>query len=311
MTSMMRVRALAWVVPLALVAAAAGASQARAAASGNRAASTPACDRACLSALMSDYLSALAAGNASTLPLNRPVRFTEDQQERRFGVEGIWKQHVALTGYRFDILDVRAGIAASLVKVRIDGMPALLALRLVTRGGRICGVESIVVHSRTEGMLFNVGAIRTVSHATAVTPARVQRDSRQQMIAIASRYPRGLQLGSFVKADVPFAADAYRFENGMLMAGPHCTFLPGCEHIRTQHIPTLAKLVYRIAAVDEQQGVVLIRMDFGPGSVFPAPGRAANLSLSVFEAFKVYGHQIHAVEAFMKIKPADQPLGWN
>jgi hypothetical protein len=31
----------------------------------------------------------------------------------------------------------------------------------------------------------------------------------------------------------------------------------------------------------------------------------------VFEAFKVYGGQIHAVEAFMKTKPAEQPLGWD
>ena len=95
------------------------------------------------------------------------------------------------------------------------------------------------------------------------------------------------------------------------MAGPGCTFLKGCDHIRSQHIPTLAGLVYRIAAVDEQQGVVLIRMDFGPGSVFPRPGRPPHQSLSVFEAFKVYGGQIHAVEAFMKIKPQDQPLGWE
>jgi len=260
---------------------------------------------------MTDYLSALVSADVSHLPLSRPVHFTEDQQQRKFGVEGIWSRHVALTGYRFDILDVRAGIAASLVKVQIDGKPALLALRLITHGGRIAGVESILVHSRAEGMLFNVDAIGTLSPAMAFTPPPAQRNSRRQMIAIASRYPRGLQLGSFVKSDVPFAPQAYRFENGMLMAGPHCTFLPGCEHIKTQHIPTLSKLVYRIAAVDEQQGVVLIRMDFGPGSVFPAPGRPQGLSLSVFEAFKVYGGQIHAVEAFMKTKPADQPLGWN
>ncbi len=33
------------------------------------------------------------------------------------------------------------------------------------------------------------------------------------------------------------------------------------------------------AAVDEKQSVVLIRMDFGPGSVFPAPGRPKGQSL--------------------------------
>ena len=45
----------------------------------------------------------------------------------------------------------------------------------------------------------------------------------------AERYPAGLKIGSFVKVDTPFAPEAYRFENGRLMAGPGCTFIPGCD----------------------------------------------------------------------------------
>jgi hypothetical protein len=270
-----------------------------------------ACDRRCLAGLMSDYLGALAAGDSSRLKLAQPVRFTEDQEEKRFGAEGLWATKVVLTGYRFDILDVREGIAASLVKVQSNGVPTLVALRLVTRSGRIAGVESIAVHSRAEGMIFEVDAIQTLSGPMAFQPPPAQHNTREAMIDIASHYPRGLQTGSFVKVDAPFAADAYRFENGRLMAGPGCTFFAGCEHIKTQRIPTLSQLVYRIAAVDEEQGVVLIRMDFGPGSVFETPDRPKGQSLSVFEAFKVYGGEIHAVEAFMKTKPASQPLGWD
>ena len=269
------------------------------------------CTRACLTSVMTDYLAALQAGNASMLPVVAPVRFTEDQTQRVFGREGVWAHHVELTGYRFDIIDVQAGIAAALVKARIDGAPSLLALRLLTHGGRITGVESMAVHSRAEGMIFKPDAIVKLSAAMAYTPTPQQRDSRAAIIAAAEHYPRGLKAGSFETADVPFAADAYRFENGQLMAGPGCTFFKGCDHIKSQKIPTLSKLVYRIAAVDEEQGVVLIRMDFGAGSVFAAPNRPKNQSLSVFEAFKVYGGQIHAVEAFMKVKPADQPLGWD
>ena len=269
------------------------------------------CSRACLTRIMSDYLQALQAGKASRLRIASPVRFTEDQSQRVFGKEGIWSSHVELTGYRFDMIDVHAGVAAALVKVKIDGMPSLMALRLLTRGDRIAGVESIVVHSRDEGMIFKIDAIEKLSAAMTYTPTTQQRNSRAEMIAAASHYPRGLQTGSFEKVDAPFAADAYRFENGQLMAGPGCTFFKGCEHIKSQQIPTLSKLVYRIAAVDEEQGVVLIRMDFGPGSVFDAPNRPKGQSLSVFEAFKVYGGQIHAVEAFMKVKPAAQPLGWD
>ncbi len=269
------------------------------------------CNRACLTHVMTDYLAALAAGDASRLKISQPVAFTEDQVQLPFGHGGVWSHHVQLTGYRFDIIDVRAGIAAGLVKIDLDGRPALMALRILTRQGRIFGVESLVARNKDEGMIFNVDAIRTLSPAMAATPPAGQRNPRAEMIAAAIHYPQGLKAGSFAKVDVPFASDAYRFENGQLMAGPGCTFFKGCEHIKSQHIPTLSGLTYRVAAVDEEQGVVLIRMDFGPGSVFETPNRPKNQSLSVFEAFKVYGGQIHAVEAFMKMKPADQPLGWD
>jgi hypothetical protein len=58
--------------------------------------------------------------------------------------------------------------------------------------------------------------------------------------------------------------------------------------------------------VDEQLGIVLIRMDFGAGSV-PAAGS----SLVVWEAFKVFGGMIHAVEAFMKVMPLGTKSGWD
>ena len=38
-----------------------------------------------------------------------------------------------------------------------------------------------------------------------------------------------------------------------------------------------------------------------------APGNA----LVVVEAFKIYGGQIHAVEAFMRVMKAGTPSGWN
>jgi hypothetical protein len=34
-------------------------------------------------------------------------------------------------------------------------------------------------------------------------------------------------------------------------------------------------------------------------------------ALTTFEAFKVYGGQIHAVEAFIRIMSAGTPSGWN
>ncbi len=63
---------------------------------------------------------------------------------------------------------------------------------------------------------------------------------------------------------------------------------------------------YRIAAVDEELGIVLMRLDFGDTNSY-GPGNA----LTCFEAFKIYGGQIHAVEAFIRIMPANTQPGWN
>ena len=63
---------------------------------------------------------------------------------------------------------------------------------------------------------------------------------------------------------------------------------------------------FRIAAVDEELGIVLMYLDFGDTNSY-GPGNA----LTTFEAFKVYDGQLHAVEAFIKIMPANTPSGWS
>ncbi|MDT9106064.1 hypothetical protein RSW49_24320, partial [Escherichia coli] len=66
-------------------------------------------------------------------------------------------------------------------------------------------------------------------------PAKAQLNSRADAIRIAEFYPAGLKVGSFVQVDAPFAADAYRIENGTITAGSGCA-RGGCENIKTQNI---------------------------------------------------------------------------
>ena len=47
-------------------------------------------------------------------------------------------------------------------------------------------------------------------------------------------------------------------------------------------------------------------MDFGSIPKAYGPGNA----LVVWEVFKVYGGQIHAINAFMRMMPADAGSGW-
>ena len=155
-------------------------------------------------------------------------------------------------------------------------------------------------------MIFNPDAITAASAAMNVTPTADQRDTRAEMIRLALLYPEGLRVGSFVTADAQFSENAYRFENGQLMAGPGCTFFPGCDKIREQGLPTLAGIKAQVAAVDEEQGIVWLRMNFGPGSLIRGEGE-----LSVWEMFKIYDGRIQAVEAFMEEVPKDTSFGWE
>ncbi len=269
------------------------------------------CDRACLTGLLDRYLAALDAGDPGFVPVTDTVRFTEDQEELAFGAGGIWASDVSLTDYRYDVIDVREQIAVAMTRVEENGADVLMTVRLLTDGGRIHGVETMVVRDAEEGMLFNLDGVQTVREEMIATPPPGSLNTREEMIDIAERYPEGLRVGSFVTSDVPMAPDVYRLENGMYMGGPGCSFIPGCDNMKEQTLPVLSQIVHHISAVDEEAGIVMVRMDFGPGSIFPRPGRPDDGSLSVFEAFKIYDGQMQAVEAFMKIKPAAEPLLWD
>jgi hypothetical protein len=129
------------------------------------------------------------------------------------------------------------------------------------------------------------------------------------MIDAAMHYPTGLNAAqTFAAVNAPFAPDAYRFENGQVMAGPDCTFAPGCQNIATQSLAIFERLgdvSTRVIGVDERLGIVWLRMAWGVR-------QEGGDQLTVWEAFKVYDGQIHAVEAFMKILPIElRSGGWD
>lgn len=265
-----------------------------------------ACDRGCLQGFITQYLDALIAHNPAALPAAANLKFTEDGVVMKPG-DGLWKTASRLRPYRQEFIDVREGVAGAHVVVEEGDKPVMVVLRLKVVNRRITQAETVVVRSREEGMLFEPEALKAATPAMAIVPPKAQLHTREEAIRIAELYPAGLRAGSFVKVDVPFAPDAYRFENGRLMAGPGCTFAPGCDNIKTQRIPTLAETSSRVAAVDEEMGLVWLRLDFGAGSIGPSK----TTKLIVWEAFKVYGGQIHAVEAFMEAAPMGASSGWQ
>jgi hypothetical protein len=299
------------------------------------------CDRACLKNMMTTYLNALVARDPSKAPLAANVRFTEDSKDLKVG-EGFWKTATKLGDYRQDFIDVKEQVVATHVIVEESGRPAKYTVRLKVADGKITEIETLVVASGTQ---VAGGANLVVRPDMDVEPPAAQKNKREELIRVADFYPKGLTIGGFDKVDAPFAKDAFRIENGMVMAGPGCggargggrgggpagaprgavpanatganagpapvnarapQDVAGCTNMKTQGIIAHPDLTKSVVAVDEEQGIVLLWMNFGDTGTY-----GAGNALVIFEAFKVYGGEMHAVQAFMKVLPKHTQRGWG
>jgi len=268
-----------------------------------------ACDRECLRSTMTTFLHALLEHDAGQIPVATTVRVTEDGIEKPLERLTLLNTVTRLRGYRQDILDERAGMAGTHIVVEEVGAPVLLVVRLEVVDEKITEIETVATRSRSEGLIFNIDGLSAPSKVMNLAPRPEQLASREEAIEAALHYPRGLnEAKTFAAVNAPFAPNAYRHENGQVMAGPDCTFAPGCQNIATQSLAIFERLgdvATRVIGVDERMGIVWLRMAWGVQ-------REGGDQLTVWEAFKVYDGQIHAVEAFMKILPIElRSGGWE
>lgn len=264
-------------------------------------ASDEACDRACLAGLMTSFIGALAAGDPTGLPLAPRVRVTENSRELALG-EGLWKSVTAKGGFRQDYIDPERQVVASHVEMREGKNPVLLSVVLHAEGGRIAGIETLFQRftpdSRFQPRVLG-GPIRGMDDRV---PAD-RRQSRREMIETALTYTEGLRVGNFTDAGTPFAPEAYRVENGVVTGGEGCG-RADCG-LYAQNILVHPEIIASVAAVDEDNGTVLLWMNFGDTGSYE-PGNA----LITFEAFKVWGGRIHSINAFLTTLPQAVGRAW-
>ena len=267
----------------------------------------PACDRECLRGTLSQVLYSLVEHDISKLPVSASLRVTEDAVEKPLDKVGLVRSVTKLRGYRQDIIDERAGVAVAGVLVEESGAPVMLVVRAkVDAEQKIGELELVATRSRADGMIFNLQTFDAPAKEMILAPKPSQLATREQAIEIAMHYPRGLSNAkTFNAIGTPFAKEAYRLENGQLMAGPGCKFAPGCDNIGEQSLQIferLGKVTVRDIVVDERMGIVIMRLSWnqrGPGSD----------RLTAWEAFKVWDGQIHMVLAYMRLFPPEQDLG--
>jgi hypothetical protein len=287
---------------LALAALASGITQTVSAASA-------ACDRECLRGTMTTFLYALVRHDSKRVPVADNVRVTEDAVEKPLAKVGLFNTVTKLRGFRQDILDERGGMAGADVVVEEVGAPVMLVVRLKVVDRKITEIETVATRGRSEGLIFNIDGLGAPSEGMNYVPRPEQLASRDDAIKAALHYPAGLNSAkTFASVNAPFAPNAYRYENGQVMAGPDCKFAPGCENISTQSLAIFERLgdvQTRVIGVDERMGIVWLRMAWGAQ-------KKGGDQLTVWESFKVYDGQIHAVEAFMRILPFElRSGGWE
>jgi hypothetical protein len=267
---------------------------------------TAACDRECLRGKVTQLLYALLKHDVSGLPVAPTLRVTEDAVEKPLAKVGLVGTVTRLRGFRQDIIDERAGVAGADVVVEETGAPVLLVVRLKVVADTLTEIELVATRGRAEGLIFNIDGLSAPSAAMNYAPRPEQLATRDDAIKAALHYPQGLNgAKTFAAVNAPFAPNAYRYENGQVMAGPDCTFAPGCQNISTQSLAIFQRLgdvQTRVIAVDERMGIVWLRMAWGVRE------RGGD-QLTVWETFKVYDGKIHAVEAFMRILPVEKRNG--
>lgn len=260
------------------------------------------CDRACLGGMITKYVEAIVAHNPQALPLAPNVRFTEDSRELRLG-DGVWKTVTRAGTFRQDYLDVRRGIAASHVELYEDvaQLQYSVILRIVDQ--KITGIETLVNRVTKESKFQPDSSLAKPLRKMNDPVPSGKRMSREDLIKVALTYPEGLRIGNFLDA-TPFAKDAYRVENGMFIAGEGCP-RANCPGMYTQRVILHPGIVASVAAVDEELGLVLLWMNFGYTNSY-----GANNALVTFEAFKIWGGEIQAINAFFRIMPLETPRFW-
>ncbi len=273
---------------------------------GNAAQTATACDRECLRGKLTQLLYARVKHDLSGLPVAGTLRVTEDAVEKPLARLGLVNTVTRLRGFRQDIIDERAGVAGAHVVVEESGKPVLLVVRLKVVADKLTEVELVATRNSTEGLIFNIDGLSAPSEVTNYAPRPDQLSTRDDAIKAALHYPAGLNAAkTFADVNAPFAANAYRYENGQVMAGPDCKFAAGCQNISTQSLEIFKRLgdvQTRVIAVDERMGIVWLRMAWGVRE------RGGD-QLTVWETFKVYDGKIHAVEAFMRILPIEKRNG--
>lgn len=175
------------------------------------------CERACMEDLAGRFLSALAARDASTLPLAEGARYTENGQAMGFD-NGMWQTASAVGAYRHIFADPENGQFGVFATMDENGHGLTLGARVRLHLGLITEVE-LVTYRTGAGPAWNDAGYGNLEQMkqpktlwTTAAPAG-SRLSRQELIVAANHYFNAIE-NNDGKGYYPFTDDCDRLENG-------------------------------------------------------------------------------------------------
>ena len=299
-----------------------------------------ACDRACLIKLADDYAAALVAHDPSKVALANDIVTVENVKRIGRG-EGLWRSITGgPTNYQIHVPDPVSQQVGLLAMMEVDGEPALVGIRLKRDGGRIVEAEHMVAGDLTAAQIANLQSPRP---ALLSEVAEEYADSRGRLIHIGKSYYDSLDLNN--GAYTPFADDCERRENGFQTArnpmirttpggngqtDPAFAYLGGlgCEaQMNTnmwEYIDTIENR--RVELADPVTGLVwgmshfhhdmkepsyrLINVPFSTERVIRA-STGGGFDMPAIHIYKVWGGQMHEIEAMGIVMPYMSPTGWE
>jgi hypothetical protein len=281
------------------------------------------CNRACLENLVDQYLTAVVAHDPKRLPVSKDVMYTENDQAIELG-DGFWKTAEGRGNYTHVFADPEFGQVAYMGTMREAGAPLLMSLRLRVELGRITEIESIYFRPGGGGPnnIADMDKPYKPEDFWFKSLPQAQRNSRQELIAVADGYFTGLQKndgkGINGTGTYPFTNDCHRIENGSPTTNVPRPANEPPDTINGFAMDCLSqfKLGYyfvvqnihdrRYPVVDQERGIVWAHVVFDQGTVNsgvlsdgrPYTFRGFNRpsSILVTEAFLIENGKIRRVE---------------
>lgn len=298
------------------------------------------CDRACLIAMADTYTAALVAHDPGKAPLAPGIATVENITRIKPG-EGLWRSATkGPTQFQIHVPDTTSQQVGLLAMMEVDGKPALVGIRLKRQAGRIVEAEHMVATNLSAAQLANLQVVRP---AILREVPEDYADSRGRLIHIGKSYYDALDLNN--GAYTPFADDCERRENGFQTArnpmirttpggngqtDPAFAYLGGLgcaaqmntnmweyidtiENRRVEIADTATGLVWGMSHFHHDMKEDRYRLIGVPGSEWRTirASTGAGFDMPAIHIYKVWGGQMHEIEAIGIVTPYMSKTGWE